>query len=269
MLAALWYYVYMIRSRDLLLFILAILFLSLLILGSTSVRVITGDHMSFKKLPTVELGETSYMAVSEINTRDRQDAITHLRSKLAEGSVIESSPSVESSPEISGTQTPDTIECSVTDTGISVARLWPLSDVSVEVREGVRIVSQNVTISQSILTSTTSVQNEIAITRKLLLRLPLSPVRQSVPTCPQSEIVGVTPAGSLLFNSDATLYRLTGSETLIGYALDGIPIYGPTSKETDQCGGYESPEGYRYAVSDEVNKVLHCFIAKPNDFQNI
>ena len=73
--------------------------------------------------------------------------------------------------------------------------------------------------------------------------------------------------GSLIFNSDAILYRSYGSETLIGYALDGFPIYGPTSAEKDACGGYDAPTGYRYAISADTNTVLECFMGTPDNFE--
>ena len=61
---------------------------------------------------------------------------------------------------------------------------------------------------------------------------------------------------------------------LLGYMLDGYPIYGPRdprgepTRDLDECGGHEGhpetgPEGYHYHFTDEYPYSIECFRGCP------
>ena len=60
---------------------------------------------------------------------------------------------------------------------------------------------------------------------------------------------------------------------LLGYMLDGFPIFGPRdptgepTKDLDECGGHdghsEEPTGYHYHFTDEYPYSIECFRGCP------
>ena len=79
-------------------------------------------------------------------------------------------------------------------------------------------------------------------------------------SCLSSDIVGIALDGSLIRNGEHTLYSIFGAETLVGYALDGFPIYGAIGAPvTDNCGGTAMAGEYRYYLSSERTGVIGCF----------
>jgi hypothetical protein len=76
-------------------------------------------------------------------------------------------------------------------------------------------------------------------------------------------VVGIARDGSLIRNSDAELYAVFGPEVLIGYLLDGFPLYGASNLPTDACGGAEIGGSYRYYLSPKRDWVISCFTAAP------
>jgi hypothetical protein len=80
------------------------------------------------------------------------------------------------------------------------------------------------------------------------------------PTCLPHEVVGIARDGSLIRNDEAALYGIFDDTVLIGYALDGFPIYGQTvDRPLDQCGGAMVDGSYRYYLSEERDHVLGCY----------
>jgi hypothetical protein len=75
--------------------------------------------------------------------------------------------------------------------------------------------------------------------------------------------VGVAKDGSLIRNNEARLYGIFGEQTLVGYALDGFPIYGISESVVDACGGVSVAGQYRYQLSVERENIINCFAAKP------
>ena len=84
-----------------------------------------------------------------------------------------------------------------------------------------------------------------------------------MPTCLYSDVVGIAQDGSLIRNNEVGLYSVFGSDTLIGYALDGFPIYGKIKESGDKCGGSVVNGQYRYSLSDQREFILNCFSAPP------
>jgi hypothetical protein len=81
--------------------------------------------------------------------------------------------------------------------------------------------------------------------------------------CLPTDVIGIATNGTLIRNNQAAAYGLFGAETLVGYALDGFPIYGRlSSNQLDRCGGRETPLGYQYHIGEEA-EILNCFGAPP------
>jgi hypothetical protein len=79
-----------------------------------------------------------------------------------------------------------------------------------------------------------------------------------------TDVVGIAQDGSLIRESEMALYGVFGGETLVGYALDGFPIYGSNpGAATDHCGGMMVGGQYRYYLSPERDSVINCFAGVP------
>ncbi len=262
----------MVRTKDLLLIVVVLIMLFMAISATLASRMITRQIQDEALSGAMATESPAYEAMpSNGGGLDRSANIARLRSLLAAGDVIESSPSVEASPTTDVESTDEGAPvCTGVGSGIEVARSWPL--VGVEVATvGVNRVVTHSAISAAPVPSTPGTSTAVAApapaTERVLLTLPVYPGKNPQPTCMSSEIVGVTPAGSLLFNNDIVLYRQAGSETLIGYALDGFPIYGAYTGATDSCGGYDAPSGYRYTVSPQDQTLIECFVGSPQSFR--
>lgn len=131
---------------------------------------------------------------------------------------------------------------------------WP-RNVVVEEREGVRVVY---VAGGGVATGTVGLPDD------LLLRLP-APGRPGIEQrCLPGEVVGVAQDGSLIRNDEVGLYQIFSADTVVGYALDGFPIYGKNdSIIADACGGGMGPEGYGYVLQSERDTVLQCFRGRP------
>ncbi len=85
--------------------------------------------------------------------------------------------------------------------------------------------------------------------------------------CLPSDVIGIAKDGSLIRNNEVSLYKIFSSDTLIGYALDGWPIYGLSSGiNSGSCGESKIAGGYVYYLSDDRETVLNCFISTPVKF---
>lgn len=259
----------MVRTKDLLLIIVVLVMLGMAISTTIATRMIQTEPSTTQ--PASFAGATTpvYEATTPEKKDTRPETISRLQALLAQGDVISASPSVEASPVPQGASTSATaaLQCDAPRTGIAVARSWPLNDVTMT-NDGARRVVQQVIAAPAPAPSSTTTPSEPVVQSKVtLLQLPMRPAKNAEPTCLDSEIIGVTPAGRLLFNNDVTLYRNTAPGTLIGYARDGFPIYGAYSGETDVCGGYDSPTGYRYVVTPGENSFLSCYQGSPQPFR--
>ena len=263
----------MIRTKDLLLFLLTIFFLGIAISVTLSVHHVrgTGNQNQDVSFGTSEI--TEFAADEPFKQSDRASEIERLRLKLAEHtSIISAVPSVETpeSPKEANAEDAVLGRCDVTDDSLFFARTWPLQDVSVLTEEGARVIVHLTTEEVSQVVTGTTSSTTVAITQQEiktpLLQLPLLPTSDGDSHCLPSEIIGVTLEGELIFNGDVILYGAYGSNDLIGYARDGFPIYGPFDGEVDVCGGYESATGYRYAALSSPAKFINCFKAQPQSF---
>lgn len=254
----------MVRTKDLLLFALILVTLLITISATLASKVVKEQVDSPGQSAFSNEDGPAYSATVPESATDREANIERLRSMIAKGDVIEASPSVESAP-VAESQAVGT-DCSVPSTGIEIARTWPLTGVEQKTVGATRVVSQVTYAQPELTTSTSSASTPVVLSEKLLIQLPAYPVKQNEPTCLDSEIIGITVEGSLIFNNDAVLYQNSGSATLIGYARDGFPIYGVYQGEKDVCGGYDGVGGYRYAVTPGESNFLACFSAVPRPF---
>lgn len=200
--------------------------------------------------------DSDHKAVSiDDNEVDREGNIARLKQKIADSGFISSAVSVISkSEEVDESETETTespnkvtlMNCSVVSDGVSTMQAWSSNAELVSGSSDRSVVSTGLT-GETVT----------------LIQLPLYPIKSASPTCLDSGIVGVTLAGSLIFNSDAPAYAYTGQDELIGYARDGFPIYGQYSGEVDACGGYQGPNGYRYTTARDRTFMIGCFAGIP------
>ena len=97
----------------------------------------------------------------------------------------------------------------------------------------------------------------------IMLQLPARLLPNSVPSCIANDVIGIANDGSLIRNDEVSLYSVFGSETQIGYALDGLPIHGMSTARGDACGGVVVAGQYRYELSADRDTVIQCFSGTP------
>ncbi len=246
----------MIRTRDFLIFVVVVCFL----LSAIGLTIVTDSAVLARNEMFVPTQSDSngqvFVAEAPERTIDRPGIIARLREKIGDisslAAVAETTePTVEDTVVVSDTEPVrvTALRCPYVDNGQMTALSWPSSNIEIMTAEGARAV----------------VANDGLIVRPLI-QLPLSPAMSNSPACLDSEIIGVTPSGGLIFNTDAVLYANVPSTSLIGYARDGFPIYGAYSGSTDECGGYEIGGQYRYSLSADRNFLIGCFKATPQPF---
>lgn len=223
-------------------------------------------------------GSSTIIAAANEKNTDRTSTIARLRALLSQDDTdIVPHASVEEEQEAEPPQTEPSDEseestetalkrCATPDDAAHLARIWPLSDVFVIVKDGSRSIVHIVKEANVSAVATTSSSSAPAVSIQPLLDLSLYPVAHEEKACVPSEVVGVTGEGSLLFNTDAHLYLSYNSESLVGYARDGFPIYGAYTGQVDECGGYQHSTGYRYSVSPDRNFILGCYAGAPASF---
>ena len=268
----------MVRTRNFLIFILLS---SVLLLGVAGMLVrssgaATGEMFTDSQLLGAAILIDEYRVVasdSEILTdlsseerltamRERVRAYREVNSTTNERFVVR-----EGEPEFAVTaiQAGETAESGV---GVQVRRcelyqnfdtFWPLQ-VVIEEYEGARLVIARDSLSESPVTEaeTTLFSGEV------LAQLPIPRQPSGTPTCVSMDVVGVAMDGSLIRNNEYQAYGFFDADTVVGFALDGFPIYGrDDTVETDQCGGTIGSMGYGYVLQSSRPAVLSCFSGRP------
>lgn len=141
---------------------------------------------------------------------------------------------------------------------------WTAGAVPVfSVVEGARLLTKEVTIATTTASGTTVMETKTDV----LLQLPLRSLPLPIKSCLPTDVVGIALDGSLIRNNEQALYTIFSDETLLGYALDGFPMYGATNRyQLDTCGGTTLDGQYRYYLSSERSAILYCFAGIPVDF---
>lgn len=256
----------MFRTRDFAL-VFTVIFFLIVAIGVTSLH-------KFLISPSSEIGElrpsTSLIEEYGVETThsesSREATLEGLRNKIAlDDSVITMPEPTTSSEE----QPSDIIEdeedsniaqlcAGFRETG-SVA--WVPQDTYWQQVEGARILYERPYIESSAFATTSS--SSFPVKDIARLQLPIIALPVSNPTCIATDVIGVALDGSLINNAEAKLYSVFGAETVIGYALDGFPIYGLSTESSDQCGGRIVSGQYRYELSKERTNIINCFAGMP------
>jgi hypothetical protein len=253
----------MFRTRDFILVLSTVVFLLVAIGVTLSAR--GGYSLLDLSLKTTSNEETSYPAVVySPETQSREDRLASMRSKIAAGGELSLS-----APElvIDEAALNNDSEVVVVDSGETAlvglkqcsnysaySGAWSPQGVQFTVVEGARLVYRENQVS-----GTTTSE-----TRDVLLQLPMYSIPAKNKTnCIPSDVIGIAQDGSLIRNSEAGMYQVFNDNTLIGYALDGFPIYGASQVATDVCGGAIVSGQYHYFLSKQRDTVLNCFAATP------
>ena len=259
------------RTRNFLLYLLTAAFL-IIAITVTVVKDIYPENVNTANVisanPNIE--EVIYTAVvDEKPAMDRAGHLATLREKIAEfkESFIGSAPVPETTnttaqeiPAIEPTNVLiKELECPLYQ---NYAKAWSPLGLKFSVVEGARLLYREVeALGLSSTTSSSTLQAEL--TKEVLLQLPLLTYGATNKSCLPSDAVGIALDGSLIKNNEYSLYSIFKAETLVGYALDGFPIYGQSDVKTDECGGILVDNQYRYYLSKERKAVLHCYSGTP------
>ncbi len=255
----------MLRTRDYALMLSAIVFL---IVGIITTVVAKGglgflpgqEAAVFVSTPEAEQYEA---VVPETETLSRDDRIAALRKKIAAlgnlgGSATEEVVTESPVPEATETAEGPVVEnrCSnYSAAGVA----WNSAGVRLEEVEGARLVYREVKPAMSASTSASS----SLPARQTLAQLPVRSIPSASQSCISNIVIGISKNGSLIRNSDVAGYGSFGGETLVGYALDGFPIYGAADKKTDICGGLMEDGQYRYQISNNRDTIITCYAGNP------
>jgi len=207
---------------------------------------------------------TSYeVTVPEKTEMGREARIADLRKKIAAlGIADESAPtpteSTDTSPLPEAKEAADEVKgerrC-VNYGATSVA--WNPAGLIIEEAEGARLVYREI-VGAPLGSSTVP-----TVTKDVVLQLPVRSVPLASERCIAGDVIGIATDGSLIRNSEVGVYGVFGSATLVGYALDGFPIYGTSGQETDICGGAMVGGQYRYVIGSERETIINCFAGVP------
>ncbi len=197
------------------------------------------------------------------------ERVSALRDKIADRKLPDGNESVVEVAEATSTTdvvTEDETEDGDGDTTVALVEkrcslyqpsgaLWDARGVKMQVSEGARMFYKNGTATASVGSSTTP-------TKEVLAELPL---RRSASGayCIPTDVIGITENGFLIRNSDVGLFASYGGNALIGYALDGFPIYGASGAKTDECGGAVVGGQYRYVLDTNRDTIIACYAGTP------
>lgn len=257
----------MFRTRDFVLFFTVIVFLVAAI-GLTALRqqatlsqtnVIVPQTSSEIGMVTTEVVET---IDSDINRAER---LKSLKEKIKTSKLLtisEAPPDPVPEDEVVIELNTDTPHTSTPLLCIGYTTFypssWPVGQIKTESVEGLR---------QYFIPSLEGSASGTPVTaRTVLLSLPQSQIPFGSPNCIPYDVIGIALDGSLIRNNETQLYRVFTDETLIGYALDGFPIYGVSQATSDQCGGRIVFGQYRYELNVSRDTIVNCFANKPQSF---
>lgn len=255
----------MFRTRDFILVFTAVFFLVIAI-GVTTLHQFLSSPVS----PNGELRPSDYVieeyTVATNHSETSRDAtIEALKDKIAKNDSVIKMPEPVVSTDEDDSEVDEEIAaeeillCAGFQEISSVP--WVPQDTFWQQVEGARILYERPFVEAK-TTSTTS-SSSLPIKDIARLQLPIVTLPVSSPTCIASDVIGIALDGSLIRNSEASLYGVFGVETIIGYALDGFPIHGLSDNRNDKCGGRIVGGQYRYELSDERVSVINCYASTP------
>jgi hypothetical protein len=209
---------------------------------------------------TTEADQSYSATISTPETASREERIKSLKEKIAAMSdqTIAAAPD-SPSPEIP--VLPEVVEGTVAveqrcATYHHSGASWDSHNVKIDEVEGARLVYRDVPAAAGSST-------EISSSRDVVLQLPLRSIPSAQLSCITSDVIGVAKGGSLIHNTEVGVYKIFGADTLVGYALDGFPIYGASDGKTDVCGGKMVAGQYRYQISNKRSTIINCYASSP------
>jgi len=260
----------MFRTRDFVLVLIAVAFLVIAIGVTVSSQGLSPSTQNLPLQPAV-IQDNEYTAVS-VNANDfsRAQLLQQMRDKIAASSQLSiTAPEPTAVIEDILASTSSTTDDAVAPgpqlcPGYAPTFVnWSPVGIEIEEAEGARLVFK--TIVEPIIEKSSSTSAPVASPpqRTILAQLPVRNVPSANTSCIPSDVIGIANDGSLIRNTEVGVYGIFTSATLIGYALDGFPIYGSAPSAGDACGGIMTPEGYRYQLSSQRDTILNCYSAAP------
>ncbi|OGG65821.1 hypothetical protein A3I99_00035 [Candidatus Kaiserbacteria bacterium RIFCSPLOWO2_02_FULL_45_11b] len=249
------------RTRDFTLFLLAVAFLVVGITATVEEDLSSRSQSAAVVSFATDTEVASYEAVvPPAREVPRASRLAELRAKIADF-VFPETPVVEEEVVVEETEEVPVVPGSIVLCGNyhTINPAWSPAGLQFEIVEGARLVYRETEKAVVDEFGVSSVMPE----REVVAQLPLRGAPQASKSCIPTDVVGIALDGSLIRNNEHTLYRVFGEETLIGYALDGFPIYGLSSRNSDECGGVAMSTGYGYVLSTEREGVLGCFSGAP------
>lgn len=252
----------MFRTRDFLFIFSAIAFLLAAIGGTLFSRLDTYEQTASVIEFVTDTREEFSAEIYQPETVSREDRIASMRQKIAASDslpllaveIVPASSEVAATDEVDEVVQPVATSLSKCSHYFTYQGVWTPQEIKSSVAEGARVYYRE---SSPLALAETVIQQEV------VLQLSLHPISNSQPSCLSSDVIGIAQDGSLIRHNESGLYSVFGENTLIGYALDGFPIYGVSSVATDECGGAVVAGEYRYHLSETRDSVLHCFRATP------
>jgi hypothetical protein len=255
------------RTRDFGIFLVTVCFLLIAIVTTIS-KDLSGSNSNLANINSATGGEdVIYEAViREEKKEDKSSQLEEMRKKIAlvfnNEEVEEEIPVTEEEiepVEVENTEEQNQIVLCPQYSEINPS--WSPTGVKFEVVEGARILYREV--EAVVPPQNIESEQNLYSNREVLLQLPLRTFPSGSQTCLSNNIVGVALDGSLIRNDDYGVYGIFGEETLIGYALDGFPIYGQSGIKLDTCGGVMVNGSYQYFLSKDREGVLGCYSGLP------
>jgi hypothetical protein len=233
---------------------------------------VTEDYFSNSQVASVvQFADTEvdeYQVEESISTPNERPArLAELKDKVAK--YMKSVVVIEKSePEVVKEEETEPVK---EDSGVLVCSnyltyggLWNPSGLKFEVVEGARLVYREITSVQKIASDmSASTTLDLAPDREIVAQLPLRSFPNKQPSCIGSDVIGIATDGSLIRNNELSLYKVFGSETLIGYTLDGYALYGQGESDLDKCGGKTVAGEYRYYLDIKSEGVIGCYSGTP------
>ena len=262
----------MFRTRDFVLVSTTVAFL-LMAIGVTLFRQWQGVGDTSPELLAVVVQDDTYTAESiDMNQFSRAEKLQMMREKIAASSQlsITAPEPMEVVDEVLSGEENQLVEGDVAAVQLcpgytTLAKRWSPVDVMIEEVEGARLVYRSLApapvVPQPKASSSVMVAAEPQ--REILAQLPVRNFPAPNSSCIASDVIGIATDGSLIRNNEARVYGIFDSNTLVGWALDGFPIYGASRTPTDACGGVMAVDGYRYQISSDRETIINCFSAAP------
>jgi hypothetical protein len=255
----------MIRTRDAVLFVLCLIVLLLAIMVT-----VLHDRTSevSLNLDLSAIPEASEAGAEIVTETTREKLALDTSAVVADpDTFVEDVPPEETDVPMEEDAQQIAKRCLYPDDVLPKVASWPVGKVKVAVIGNERVAYTEETILVATASTTETDAAEVPeVVRTELVALPVNPISLPTASCIPSDVIGMTPNGTLLFNNDARIWQNVGPETLIGYARDGYPIYGRYDGAVDACGGYQSGNGYRYSIAADRPYIVGCFTATPQSF---